>query len=479
MLDANCNRASVRYPNGVTTTYAYDALNRLTVLESQRSDGTVVSRYQYTLGAAGNRTRIVEHTGRTVDYSYDVLYRLTREFITEPLGATTQIDYGYDAVGNRLSKTVDGLFTVNYAYDANDRLLSEGSTTYSYDANGNTLSKNDGSLTSYVYDAENRLIHAQTATDTIDYTYDANGIRQSQTVNGNTTTYLVDQNRDYAQVLEERDATGALIVAYTHGDDLLSQHRGGTTRYYHYDGLGSTRALTDATEATTDTYTYDAFGNLIGSTGTTQNNYLYTGEQYDPNIGFYYLRARYMNPENGRFLTTDPFPGLMHEPVTLHKYLYAGQNPVNNIDPSGLMSLSSVTISMNIQASLRLGSTVSYRVVMRKTGCYMVEYMVGEAFNYGIYVFLDGYTGKSYVGQTRVDFDKRLKQHMAQGIRDVKQVLAKFHIDPSIKGESLRILEQTIMDIVGNIKHGDLSNKINALNEAKRRALKGAKLICR
>jgi len=295
----------------------------------------VVNRYQYTLGAAGNRTRIVEHTGRTVDYSYDALYRLTREFITEPLGATTQVDYGYDAVGNRLSKTVDGLLTINYAYDANDRLLSEGSTTYSYDANGNTLSKNDGSLTSYVYDAENRLIRAQTATDTIDYTYDANGIRQSQTVNGNTTTYLVDQNRDYAQVLEERDAAGVLIVAYTYGDDLLSQHRGGTTRYYHYDGLGSTRALTDATEATTDTYTYDAFGNLIRSTGTTQNNYLYTGEQYDPNIGFYYLRARYMNPENGRFLTTDPIPGLAFDPVTLHKYLYARGNPANVIDPRG------------------------------------------------------------------------------------------------------------------------------------------------
>ena len=321
MQDANSNRASVRHPNGVTTTYTYDALNRL-----------------------------------------------TREFITEPLGAATQVDYGYDAVGNRLSKTVDGLLTVNYAYDANDRLLSEGSTTYSYDANGNTLSKNDGSLTSYAYDAENRLIRAQTATDIIDYTYDANGIRQSQTVNGNTISYLVDQNRDYAQVLEERDATGALIVAYTYGDDLLSQHRGGTTRYYHYDGLGSTRALTDATEAITDTYTYDAFGNLIRSTGTTPNNYLYTGEQYDPNIGFYYLRARYMNPENGRFLTIDPFAGYLQFPITLNKYLYAGVNPVNYTDPSGyifggfaLGGFPSLAISSVLRTSVGTLSSVAGR----------------------------------------------------------------------------------------------------------------------
>ena len=72
---------------------------------------------------------------------------------------------------------------------------------------------------------------------------------------------------------------------------------------------------------------------LIPTTGMTSNNYLYTGEQYDPNIGFYYPRARYMNPENGRFLTTDPFPGLMLEPVILHKYLYVANNPVVNIDP--------------------------------------------------------------------------------------------------------------------------------------------------
>ncbi len=182
-----------------------------------------------------------------------------------------------------------------------------------------------GNTTRYEYDTASRYTRAiNPLGNRTEYTYDANDIRQSQTVNGNTTTYIVDQNRDYAPVLEKHNAKGTLIVTYTYGDNQLSQHRGCTTRYYHYDGLGSTRAFTDGTETTTDTYTYNALGNLICSTGTIPNNHLYTGEQYDSNIGFSYLRARYMNPENGRSLTINPFPGLMHEPVTLHKYLYAG-----------------------------------------------------------------------------------------------------------------------------------------------------------
>ena len=333
--DAAGNRASVNYPNGSLTSYSYDSLNRLIYLENSRSDTSIISSYQYTLGAAGNRTRIVEHDGRTVDYVYDALYRLVSEQVTDLVNGDSRVDYTYDAVGNRLTKEVDSLITLNYSYDGNDRLLSEGATSYSYDANGNLLSKNDGTLTSYVYDVDSRLVQVQTPTRTLDYGYDVDGIRQSVSIDGIVTKHLVDKNRDHAQVIEEWDAANTLLVVYTHGDDLISQDRSGISSYYHYDGLGSTRALTDSSETATDTYTYEAFGSLTRSTGTTENSYLYTGEQFDPNTGFYYLRARYMSPEDGRFLGMDPFSGLMHEPITLHKYLYAGLNPVSNIDPSG------------------------------------------------------------------------------------------------------------------------------------------------
>jgi RHS repeat-associated protein len=86
----------------------------------------------------------------------------------------------------------------------------------------------------------------------------------------------------------------------------------------------------------TDTYNYDAFGNQLNSTGSTPNNYLYRGEQYDQDLNLYYLRARYYNPATGRFLSRDPNEGKPVDPETLHKYLYADGDPVNGFDPRGL-----------------------------------------------------------------------------------------------------------------------------------------------
>ena len=117
------------------------------------------------------------------------------------------------------------------------------------------------------------------------------------------------------------------------------------------DGLGSTRALSNDAGAGTDTYTYDAFGTLAGSTGLTPNNYLFTGEQFDPAIGFYYLRARYYAPGSGRFLTMDPWQGSIFDPVSLHKYLYAHGDPVNNVDPGGkFLSLGPVRVCLPLYA---------------------------------------------------------------------------------------------------------------------------------
>ena len=118
----------------------------------------------------------------------------------------------------------------------------------------------------------------------------------------------------------------------------IRQTRDSVTSYYHYDGLGSTRELTSSAGIVTDEYTYDAFGNLLDKSGVTVNTHLYTGEFFDSHLGFYYLRARYMNPQVGRFVTMDTFAGIIRDPYSLHKYLYAHANPVNMVDPSGQMS---------------------------------------------------------------------------------------------------------------------------------------------
>jgi len=91
-----------------------------------------------------------------------------------------------------------------------------------------------------------------------------------------------------------------------------------------------------------DSYEFDAFGNEISSTGSTPNNYLYRGEQFDPDLGLYYLRARYYNPATGRFMSRDPEDGKPTAPPTLHRYLYASGDPVNGMDPTGRMDTAEV-----------------------------------------------------------------------------------------------------------------------------------------
>ncbi len=147
----------------------------------------------------------------------------------------------------------------------------------------------------------------------------------------------------YAQVLDEVQS-GSVTRSYAWGLQLVSETQlvaatppasPWQTSWYGFDGHGSVRYLTDATGAVTDTYTYDAFGNLINSTGSTANNYLFAGEQFDPDLGLYYNRARYLDVRVGRFWGMDTYEGYDSDPLSLHKYLYAAGNPVDNVDHSG------------------------------------------------------------------------------------------------------------------------------------------------
>ena len=128
----------------------------------------------------------------------------------------------------------------------------------------------------------------------------------------------------------------------------MRQNGSAPTVFYVHDGHGSVRALTDPTGNVTDTYDYDAFGNVIHSTGSTPNIYLFAGEQYDPDLGLYYNRARYLNTNTGRFWTMDPHDGDPQSPLSLHRYLYAGADPVNRVDPSGRFDFVNVAITAAI-----------------------------------------------------------------------------------------------------------------------------------
>ena len=353
--DAVGNLTSTTYPNGVTSTYEYDVVNRLEKLTNADAGGTL-SSYTYALGPVGNRTGVVEAglavANRTVVWDYDDLYRLTGETIDAPGSANDAVvAYAYDAVGNRISVERNGTVTT-YDYDDNDRLLSETTggvtTAYDYDANGNVIERSVGAtVDQYDFDAENRLVSASLqsgpATGVTEYTYDADGLRTSRTHGGTTTSFLVDKNRPFGEVLAE--TTGATTVTYTHGHDLVAQTRPATgASFYLHDGQLSTRQLADDAGAVTDDYTYDAYGRQLAAAGTTPNRYRYGGEQLDDSTGFYYLRARYYDPASGRFVSTDPQQGSAFDPPSLHRYLYANANPVNVADPSGEFGLATVAL---------------------------------------------------------------------------------------------------------------------------------------
>ena len=141
-------------------------------------------------------------------------------------------------------------------------------------------------------------------------------------------------------------------ISYVYRLDLISQERGSADSFYLVDGLGSTRGLTDASGVVTDTYSYDAFGNLVASAGATANNYLFAGEQFDPNLGDYYLRQRYYDTDTGRFTRRDAYEGKILEPIPLHKYFYANNNPANFIDTTGLFTIAEVSAVNSIREAL-------------------------------------------------------------------------------------------------------------------------------
>ena len=166
-----------------------------------------------------------------------------------------------------------------------------------------------------------------------------------------------------------------IITHYTRGAEIISLSRASEKRFYLHDGQGSVRELSDTDGQVTDTYIYDAFGNLLSKTGTTANDFLYTGEQYDANTGFYYLRARYMNPSTGTFTSMDANAGTIFDPVSLHKYLYANANPVMNRDPSGYFTLTLENVGVAVRAVMMKVHEV-YNSVVKVVGSSLISNII-------------------------------------------------------------------------------------------------------
>ena len=354
-FDVVGNLQSVYYGNGVTNLYQYDPLNRLTNLVWKKSGSTLAS-FAYRLGPTGLRTNLSESvngTARTYGWSYDLLYRMTNENITVNSQVST-LGYQFDPVGNRTARWVTGVGVPGLPIQANTFTANDWLATDSYDANGNTTAS---SSIPYQYDALNHLTNANNGAVLL--AYDGDGNRVRKTVGSTTTYYLIDaQNPSgYPQAFEEYTSTSGtnptISRAYSYGLALISEKQGGVTSYYGSDGHGSTRFLTSSAGSLTDTYTFDAYGNLIASTGSTANTHLYCAEQWDTDLGMYYLRARYYQPQTGRFWTMDSVEGDNQDPLSLHKYSFCGDSPNDNIDASGHdFNIISFSTSLAIRAGI-------------------------------------------------------------------------------------------------------------------------------
>jgi RHS repeat-associated protein len=198
-----------------------------------------------------------------------------------------------------------------------------------YDANGNTLS--DASGRSYTWDFESRLVSMIVpGTGSTAFKYDPFGRRIQKSGPLGTTNYLYDG----FNLLVEVDQSGNVLARYAptrNLDEPLSEWRSGTTNYYQQDRLGSATSLSNSAGAVAKTYTFDSFGKLTASTGALTNPFEYTGREFDSETGLLFNRARYYDPQVGRFLSEDPirFRG------GANFYAYTRNNPVVLIDPLG------------------------------------------------------------------------------------------------------------------------------------------------
>ena len=250
-----------------------------------------------------------------MNYTYDLNDRLSGSTFTETLYA--------DGTYTPSEKITGG---TNYRYDSNGNLLSEQKYTY---GEGNVSSSmsvvgkgSENRLKIYNYDSFNQLTAYYDALSSASYTYNADGLRMSKTVNGTKTEFTWD-----GQNLAGEE-TGDSLNTYTYDvTGISSAVIDGVYRTYMKDTHGSVVGYYNATGERMKQYDYDAFGNRLE--GSDPDPVGYCGEYYDSESGNIYLRARYYNSETGRFISEDPAKD------GVNWYVYCGGDPVMKVDPSG------------------------------------------------------------------------------------------------------------------------------------------------
>jgi RHS repeat-associated protein len=330
-------------------TYAYNHADQMSEVKMKKST-EVLASLVYTRDSDGQVKKITSKGlpgAEVTENTYDENNRITK------YGAT---EYKYDLANN---PTKEGSST--NTFNEGNELEKGTGTTYAYDELGERTktTPEKGGATTYGYDQTGNLTSAERpekeSVPKIEdsYTYDGNSLRASQTITGTTTYFAWDMTEELPLILS--DGTNSYI--YGPGGLPVEQISGAETpTYLHHDQQGSIRLLTGSAGTSTGSITFDAYGYKVESTGTI-SPLGYDGQYTSSDTGLIYLRARVYDPATAQFLTVDPI-----EPITREPYGYTSQNPLNGIDPSGLICFSlhclkdtAVTVA---NSGLRVGATV-------------------------------------------------------------------------------------------------------------------------
>ena len=344
-LDRLASR-SINAVGGKSLVYGYTYGRGTTLpLTLSATVGEVSSTLVYTYDAAGNITSVTDGENIT-RYSYDNMGQLIRE--DNPYSQKTCV-YAYDSCGNILSRTEYGYTddenpaggtAAVYEYNNaawGDQLTSWNGESITYDAIGNPLLYRGRSLT---WTQGRRLAGVSSEGLAAYYTYDESGTRTGKTVNGVSTQYYINGS----QILAQKSGEDILYFLYDETGSAVGFKYNNNLYLYRKNLQGDILAvLNGQTGATEASYTYDAWGRVISSTGSLAeiNPFRYRGYYYDSETGFYYVSSRYYDPEIGRWINADTTDVLSLPYYHLGQYnlfSYCNNNPVNDRDDDGQLS---------------------------------------------------------------------------------------------------------------------------------------------
>jgi RHS repeat-associated protein len=293
-----------------------------------------------TRDAAGrikSRREIAPGDNHLHEYTYDDLGRLT----DVEVDAVLTNHYEYDLNGNRTLEQRDGVI-LEAGHDNQDRLLSYGNLLFTYTRDGALESKTDtqtSATTFYTYDLASNLLRVDLPFgDVLEYVVDASGRRLGRKLNGAFTNRWV-YGADFGPAAEV-DATGAVVTRYVYAMHAWVPSymiRGGQTYAILTDAVGSVRLVVNSgTGDVVQRLEYDAYGRVLLDTNPGYQPFGFGGGFYEPLSGFVRLGARDYDAVVGRWTSKDP---ILFRAGDTNLYGYAWNDPINNIDPSGLESL--------------------------------------------------------------------------------------------------------------------------------------------